>query len=110
MARLKDIDLSPIPVKEVTNLYFEWIFLAWMVCFQIRQSRNLPFVSYKSCIYIHVGARERAREQSKERSGVRVKTESETGKRHTSHGRVKPNCLARKSRSCHLSEPILRKV
>ena len=93
-----------------------WIDLFnWMFCFQIRQSRNLPFVSHKSCTHIHVDARERAREQSKERSGVRVQTESETGERHTPHGRVKPNCLARKYRSGHrfapcIAKPILRKV
>ena len=55
------IDLSPIPVKEVTNLYLEQTFLAWMFCFQIRQPRNLPFVSHKLCIHIHVDTRERAR-------------------------------------------------
>ena len=76
-----------------------------MVCFQIRQSRNLPFVSHKSCTHIHVDARERAREQSKERSGVRVQTESETGERHAPHGRVKPTCLTRKYWSCQRFAP-----
>ena len=39
-----------------------------------------------------------AREQK--RSGVRVQMESGTGERHTPHGSAKPNCLARKYRSC----------
>ena len=83
-----------------------WIDLfSWMFCFQIWQSRNLPFVSHKSCTHIHVDARERAREQSKERSGVRVQKESQTGERHTSHGRVKPKCLARKYRPCQRFAP-----
>ena len=72
-----------------------------MFCFQIRQPRNLPFVSHKLCIHIHVDAREQ------EMSGVRVETESRTGQRHTPHGRVKPTCLASAS---HLTKLILRKV
>ena len=40
-----------------------WIYLfSWMFCFQIRQSRNVPFVSHKSCTHILVDARQRARE------------------------------------------------
>ena len=88
VARLKDRSL-PYSCEGSYQLV-PWIDLFnWMFCFQIRQSRNLPFVSHKSCTHIHVDARERAREQSKERSGVRVQTESETGERHTPHGRVK---------------------
>ena len=34
----------------------------------------------------------------KERSGVRVKTDSETGERHTPHGRVELTCFALKYR------------
>ena len=68
---------------------------------------------HKLRTHIHVDARERAREQSKGRSGVRMKTESETGERDTPHGRVKPTCLARKYRSCQRFAPCkidLRKV
>ena len=54
-------------------------------------------------------ARERAREQSKERSGVRVKTESETGGRHTP---LSPSALCEnidQPSASHLAKPILRK-
>ena len=43
------------------------------------------------------GRRMRAR-AVKERSGVRVKTDSETGERHTPHGRVELTCFALKYR------------
>ena len=104
VARLKDRSLSHS--CEGSYQLVPWIDLFnWMFCFQIRQSRNLLFVSHKSCTHIRVHARERAREQSKERSGVRLQTESETGERHTPHGRVKPKCLARKYRSCQRFAP-----
>ena len=64
---------------------------------------DFTFLSFhKLCIHMHVDVRERAREK---RSGVRVQTESETGERHTPHGRVKPTCLARKYRSCQRFAP-----
>ena len=58
----------------------------------------------------------------KERSGVRVKTDSETGERHTPHGRVEPASYApvwsssasrehiHQASASHLAKPILRKV
>ena len=77
------IDLSPIPVKEVTNLSLNYTYLTCIF-----------FLSFhKLCIHVHVEAGECA-QAVKERSAVRVKTDSETGERHTSHGRVELTCFA----------------
>ena len=55
-----------------------------------------------------VDARERAREQSKERSGVRVKTESEIGERHMPSPRALRENIDQAGAS-HLAKPIWEK-
>ena len=73
-----------------------------MFCFQIRQS-GIYFLCRINHAHIYTWMHANARE--KERSGVRVQTESETGERHTPHGRVKPTFLGRKYRSCQRFAP-----
>ena len=96
------IDLSPIPVKEVTNLCLEYTFLA--ECFVFR-SGNPGMYLLCRINHAHIYSWMHANAREKERSGVRVQMESETGERHTPHGRVKTTCLARKYRSCQRFAP-----
>ena len=73
------------------------------VLFSGPEPRNLPFMSHKLCIHIHVDARERARAGKVWSEGAgckrRVGLERETRPMGVWSPNVKPTCLARKYRS-----------
>ena len=60
MARRKDRSLSH-SCEGSDQLVPRIDLFSRMFCFQIRQSRNIPFLSHTLCIHMHVDARERAR-------------------------------------------------